>query len=78
MPDLGASELFLLILAALALFGARRLPDIARSAGRALRAFRAESAGLDPGDVRGKAEAPVSRGPLGGRGRAESVQRNVR
>ncbi|MBI3688182.1 MAG: twin-arginine translocase TatA/TatE family subunit [Actinobacteria bacterium] len=67
MPDLGASELFVLALAALALFGYRKLPDAARSLGRAVRGFRAESAGVPAGDVRAKAEAPTVRGPLGAR-----------
>ncbi len=42
----------LLILAAvvLVLFGAKRLPDSARSLGRAMRIFKAETAGLHDGD----------------------------
>jgi sec-independent protein translocase protein TatA len=65
MPDLGASEIFVLALAALALFGYRRLPEAARALGRAVRGFRAESAGIPDGDVRAKAEVPSVRGPLG-------------
>ena len=42
----------LLILAAviLVLFGAKRLPDSARSLGRAMRIFKSETAGLREGD----------------------------
>ena len=42
----------LLILAAvvLVLFGAKRLPDSARSLGRAMRIFKAETSGLHDGD----------------------------
>ncbi|HSV67336.1 MAG TPA: twin-arginine translocase TatA/TatE family subunit [Mycobacteriales bacterium] len=65
MPDVGAGEILLMVLVAFALFGYRRLPELARSLGRSLRAFKAETAGLPEGDVRGKAEPPTARGPLG-------------
>jgi sec-independent protein translocase protein TatA len=65
MPDLGAGEILIVVLVVLALFGYRRLPDAARSLGRSLRVFRAETRGLREDDVRGKAEAASARGPLG-------------
>lgn len=65
MPFLGSGELFLVLLVVLVLFGYKRLPAAARSVGRSLRAFKAETRGLAPGDVRGKAEVPTVRGRLG-------------
>jgi sec-independent protein translocase protein TatA len=50
------------------LFGAKRLPDAARSLGRSLRIIKAETKGLvdDNNDVAEKAEPQVSRQPLQG------------
>jgi sec-independent protein translocase protein TatA len=46
------------------LFGAKRLPDAARSLGRSMRILKAETRGLADDDVRAKAEAPNGRQPL--------------
>src|SRR3954454_3973698 len=50
------------------LFGAKRLPDAARSLGRSLRIIKAETKGLidDNNDVAEKAEPQTSRQPLNG------------
>ncbi|MFF5288148.1 Sec-independent protein translocase subunit TatA [Paractinoplanes globisporus] len=50
------------------LFGAKRLPDAARSLGRSLRIIKAETKGLidENSDVAEKAEPPYSRTPLQG------------
>jgi sec-independent protein translocase protein TatA len=50
------------------LFGAKRLPDAARSLGRSLRIIKAETKGLidENDDVAEKAEPPYSRQPLQG------------
>jgi len=50
------------------LFGAKRLPDAARSLGRSLRIIKAETKGLidDNNDVAEKAEPPYSRTPIQG------------
>lgn len=50
------------------LFGAKRLPDAARSLGRSLRIIKAETKGLvnDDDNVAEKAEPPYSRQPLQG------------
>jgi sec-independent protein translocase protein TatA len=40
MPNIGAPEIVLLLLLALLLFGARRLPEIGRSLGRGMREFK--------------------------------------
>jgi sec-independent protein translocase protein TatA len=42
MPNLNGWELPILILLAILLFGAKRLPDLARGLGRSLRIFKAE------------------------------------
>ena len=57
-------ELILIIILLILLFGAKRLPDAARSLGRSLRIIKAETRGLADDDVRGKAEAKSSREPL--------------
>ncbi len=60
----------LLIVAAIAvlLFGAKRLPDSARSLGRALRIFKAETAGLRDGgksdDSQSALQPPATGQPL--------------
>jgi sec-independent protein translocase protein TatA len=46
------------------LFGAKRLPDAARSLGRSMRILKAETKGLAEDDVNGKAEAQAARRPL--------------
>ena len=50
------------------LFGAKRLPDAARSLGRSLRIIKAETKGLvdDDNNVAEKAEPPYTRTPLNG------------
>lgn len=51
MPNLGPTELLVVFGILILLFGARKLPDLARGTGRALRIFRTETRGfLDDGD----------------------------
>ena len=40
MPNIGAPEIILLLLVALLLFGAKRLPEIGRSLGSGMREFK--------------------------------------
>ena len=42
----GPSELILILLIVMLLFGAKKLPELARGSGRALRIFKAETKGL--------------------------------
>ena len=42
----GAPELVLIVLVIVLLFGAKKLPDLARGTGRALRIFKSETKGL--------------------------------
>jgi sec-independent protein translocase protein TatA len=50
MPNIGTTEILLLLLLALLLFGARRLPEIGRSLGRGMREFKDSVTGKDKDD----------------------------
>ena len=64
-PGFGATELILLIVVLVLLFGAKKLPEIARGSGRALRIFKAETKGLltdddePPAPSTGSTQAPT-------------------
>lgn len=58
-------HIIVLVVVLILLFGAKRLPDAARSLGRSLRIIKAETKGLADDDVNGKAEAQAGRHPLG-------------
>ena len=47
---LGPTELLLILAVIVLLFGASKLPELARGSGRALRIFKAETKGLTDGD----------------------------
>ena len=75
MAGLGAPEIVLLIIAALLLFGYKRLPDASRSLGRSLRIFKGEMKGMKDDDVatrepaattqvRGQLPAPMPSAPV--------------
>ena len=46
MLGLGTTEIIIVALVIMVLFGAKRLPDASRSLGRSLRIFKAETKGL--------------------------------
>jgi sec-independent protein translocase protein TatA len=50
MPNVGPWEIILLLLLALLLFGAKRLPEIGRSMGRGMREFKDSVSGKDDRD----------------------------
>jgi sec-independent protein translocase protein TatA len=50
MPNVGPWEIVLLLLLALLLFGAKRLPEIGRSMGRGMREFKDSVSGKDTDD----------------------------
>lgn len=50
MPNLGGWEVFAILAVVVLLFGAKRLPDLARGSGRALRIFKTEVKGLEDDD----------------------------
>jgi sec-independent protein translocase protein TatA len=57
MPNVGPWEIVLLLLLALLLFGAKRLPEIGKSMGKGMREFKDSLAGKDADDD--PAELPV-------------------
>jgi len=50
MPNIGTGEIILLLLLALLLFGAKRLPEIGRSMGRGMREFKESVSGKEHDD----------------------------
>lgn len=48
--SLGTPELIIIFAVIILLFGAAKLPELARGSGRALRIFKAETKGLSDGD----------------------------
>lgn len=46
LANLGTPEILLILLVVVLLFGAKKLPELARGSGRALRIFKAETKGL--------------------------------
>ncbi|QWC85040.1 Sec-independent protein translocase subunit TatA [Nocardioidaceae bacterium] len=48
--NLGAQELIIIAIILVLLFGAKKLPELARGSGRALRIFKAETKGLHDDD----------------------------
>ena len=50
LADLGPAELLIIFGIIVLLFGASKLPDLARGSGRALRIFKAETKGLHDDD----------------------------
>jgi sec-independent protein translocase protein TatA len=57
MPNLGGWELVILIGILVLLFGAKRLPDMARSIGQSARVFKGEMKGMK--EETSKSEAPA-------------------
>ena len=57
-------HIIVLVVVLILLFGAKRLPDAARSLGRSLRIIKAETRGLAEDDVEAKAEPKSGRQPL--------------
>ncbi len=61
MGNLGPTEIILILLVLVLLFGAKKLPELARGSGRALRIFKAETKGLmDDDDESMKTDAQRS------------------
>jgi len=63
MFGLGVSELLVILLIVLVLFGGRRLPEIGAGVGKAIRNFRAGISGKDEIDVTPKKDEPSGRRP---------------
>ena len=58
MSNLKPTEILLLVVVLVVLFGAKRMPDAARGLGRSLRIFKSEIKGLQ--DDEAAADAPVT------------------
>jgi sec-independent protein translocase protein TatA len=62
MANLGPTELIIIALVIILLFGAKKLPDMARSIGKSAKIFKAETKGLrdsDNDDAPVQAQQPV-------------------
>jgi sec-independent protein translocase protein TatA len=86
MGNLGPTEIILILLVLVLLFGAKKLPELARGSGRALRIFKAETKGLmsdddedqprerrEPQDHAPTDRREIDRGPV----QADSVRTDV-
>src|SRR5262249_51451576 len=67
MNELKPWHIAVLVVLLILLFGAKRLPDAARSLGRSMRIMKSEVRGMNEDDVAAKAEAQSGRAPLEGR-----------
>lgn len=76
MPQIGPLEVLLVAVIALIVFGPQRLPEMARSVGKAVAEFRRQasdlrdefSAGLDADDVEDEQDEPSEEPPSDGSG----------
>lgn len=58
--SLGTPELLIILAVVVLLFGATKLPELARGSGRALRIFKAETKGLSDDEKAGELEKGTS------------------
>jgi sec-independent protein translocase protein TatA len=61
IANLGTTELLILLAIIILLFGASKLPELARGSGRALRIFKSETKGLHDDDVDDATATPEQR-----------------
>ena len=64
--QIGAPEIILILAVVVLLFGAKKLPELARGSGRALRIFKAETKGLRGEDEPATPPAPPASPPTAG------------
>ena len=77
IAGLGTPEILLILAVIILLFGASKLPELARGSGRALRIFKAETKGLmddDDEDVK-ESQKTEAQKQLDAQRRAEAAQR---
>jgi sec-independent protein translocase protein TatA len=60
--DVGAPELIILLIVLVVMFGAKKLPELARGSGQALRIFKQEMKARDDDDLSDLSEAPDRNG----------------
>ncbi len=77
IANLGPTEIILILLVIILLFGAKKLPELARGSGRALRIFKAETKGLldDEDDPVKDADKTEAQRQLDSQRRTEAAQR---
>jgi sec-independent protein translocase protein TatA len=63
MPDLGPWEILIIAVVILVLFGAKKMPDAARSLGRSMRIFKTEIKGLHDDDQAAQGEQRPAQPP---------------
>jgi sec-independent protein translocase protein TatA len=61
LANLGPTELIIIAAVLVLLFGAKKLPELARGSGRALRIFKAETKGLIDDDDDDETKTPEQR-----------------
>jgi len=61
LAGLGPTELLIIVAVIVLLFGAKKLPELARGSGRALRIFKAETKGLLDDDDDDESKTPEQR-----------------
>ena len=61
IAGLGTPELLIILAVVVLLFGASKLPDLARNSGRALRIFKAETKGLMSDDTKTPEQLEIER-----------------
>jgi sec-independent protein translocase protein TatA len=61
VAGLGTPELLIILAVVVLLFGASKLPDLARNSGRALRIFKAETKGLMSDDQKTPEQLEIER-----------------
>jgi sec-independent protein translocase protein TatA len=61
IAGLGTTELLIILAVIILLFGASKLPELARGSGRALRIFKAETKGLHDDDDHDETATPEQR-----------------
>jgi sec-independent protein translocase protein TatA len=71
IANLGTPELLLILAVVILLFGAAKLPELARGSGRALRIFKAETKGLTDDEKSGSGAATPEELELRARQQAE-------
>jgi sec-independent protein translocase protein TatA len=63
MPDLGPMELGIILVVIILLFGAKKLPELARGSGQALRIFKQETTGTSPLEPEASPDATFPQAP---------------
>ncbi|MCL2093854.1 MAG: twin-arginine translocase TatA/TatE family subunit [Treponema sp.] len=71
MFGIGVQELLLILFIVLILFGAKKVPELARGLGKALNEFKKAASGLDIEDDQGSQKAGEEEKPHGPGDRAE-------